>query len=95
MSSPKNVGGDPDALLEDRRRWFGRILSVVLVLFAAGATLGAAQVGRALWSRAAWVNYRGEVVTATEMWRELAFFVLVAIVCWPLAWYFRRYWRRR
>jgi len=52
------------------------------------------QVGRALWSGKVWVNYRGEIITATEMWRELVFFAVVAIVCAPLAWYWQRFWRR-
>ena len=80
---------------EERRRGFARIVTVVLWLFTIGATLGAVQVGRALWSGRVWVNYRGEVITAPEMWRELVFFALVALVCAPLAWYWQRFWRRR
>ena len=80
--------------VEERRRRFARVVSVVLWLFALGSALGAVQVGRALWSGKVWVNYRGEIITATEMWRELVFFAVVAIVCAPLAWYWQRFWRR-
>jgi uncharacterized membrane protein YcjF (UPF0283 family) len=84
-----------DLPLEERRRRFARTVSVVLWLFTLGATLGAVQVGRALWSRKVWVNFRGHVIGAPEMWRELVFFAVVAIVCAPLAWYWSRFWRRR
>ena len=84
-----------DLPLEERRRRFGRIVSVVFWLFTAGCVLGAAQVGRALWSHKTWVNYRGEIVTAAEMWRELVVFALAAIVCALMAWYWGRHWRGR
>jgi hypothetical protein len=84
-----------DLSLEERRRGFARIVTVVLWLFAIGSTLAAVQVGRALWSGKVWVNFRGHVISAAEMWRELVFFLVVAIVCAPLAWYWSRFWRRR
>lgn len=84
-----------DSPPEEGRRKYGRIVSVVLWLFTIGSALGAVQVGRALWSGKVWVNFRGHVITPAEMWRELVFFAVVAIVCAPLAWYWRRFWRRR
>jgi hypothetical protein len=84
-----------DLPLDERRQRFAPIVTVVLWLFTIGATLGAVQVARALWSGKVWVNVRGHVITAAEMWRELVFFVVVAIVCAPLAWYWGRFWRRR
>ena len=84
-----------DIPLEERRRGFARIVSVVLWLFTLVSILGAVQVGKALWSGKAWVNFRGHLVTAGEMWRELVFFAVVGIVCAPLAWYWSRFWRRR
>lgn len=75
---------------EERRGSFARIVTAVLWVFTAGFALGAVQVGRALWSRKVWVDYRGEVVSAAAMWRELAIFASLAIVCALLAWYWRR-----
>lgn len=93
MEPPNRSNGEPP--LEGGRRWFAIIINFVLWLFAVGGTLGALQVGRALWSGAVWMNFRGEAVTRAEMWRELVFFVLVVLVCAPLAWYWSRSWRRR
>jgi hypothetical protein len=84
-----------DLPLEERRRGFARIVSVVLWVFTVGATLGAVQVARALRSGRVWVNFRGHAISAAEMWHELVFFAVVAIVCAPLAWYWGRVWRRR
>ena len=80
---------------DEGRRALARGVNAVAWLFAIAAIIGGVQVGRALWSRAVWVDYRGQVVTTAAMWRELAFFALVAIVCAPLAWYGRGAWRRR
>ena len=93
MGLPKHSG--EDLPLEERRRGVARFINAVAWLFGMGAAVGAVQVSRALWSRAVWLDYRGRVVTAAEMWRELVFFALVVIVCAPLAWYGRRAWRRR
>jgi cytochrome bd-type quinol oxidase subunit 2 len=86
----------PDGNLppEERRRSFARLIAIVLWVFTVAFTVGAVQVARALWSRKVWVDYRGEVVSAAAMWRELAIFALLAIVCALLAWYWRRNWRR-
>lgn len=73
---------------------FSRIASVVLWAFTIGFALGAAQVGKALWSGKVWANYRGDIVTRAEMWRELIFFALAAVACSALAWYWQRLWRR-
>jgi hypothetical protein len=73
---------------------FSRIASAVLWAFTIGFALGAAQVGKALWSGKVWANYRGDVVSRTEMWRELIFFVLAAVACSALAWHWHRLWRR-
>lgn len=80
---------------EERRRGFARIVTVVLWLFTIAATLGAVQVGRALWSGKTWVNLRGHFITSADLRRELIFFVVVVVVCAPLAWYWGRVWRRR
>jgi len=93
MRSPKH--SDAASPPEEKRRGFARAVNAVAWLFAVAATIGAVQVGRALWSRAVWIDYRGRVVSTAEMWRELAFFALVVIVCAPLAWYGRGAWRRR
>jgi uncharacterized membrane protein YcjF (UPF0283 family) len=85
---------DDHSRLEERRRWFARVVNFLLWVFAIAALLGAAQVARALWSRAAWVDYRGQLVTHAVMLRELLFFGLVVILCTPLAWFGRRVWRR-
>jgi uncharacterized membrane protein YcjF (UPF0283 family) len=90
---PEHSGGDPPQ--EERRRGVARVINAVAWLFGIAAAVGAVQVGRALWSRAVWLDYRGNVVTPGEMWRELIFFALVVIVCAPLAWYGRGAWRRR
>ena len=79
----------------DNRSGFARVASAVLWALFIAFLLGAAQVGRALWSQKVWMNYRGEVITSAEMWRELTFFVLAAIGCALLAWYWQRLWRRR
>jgi uncharacterized membrane protein YidH (DUF202 family) len=93
MGLRKHLGGDLPPEAQGRR--FARIVRVVLWVFTAGFALGALQVGRALWSRKVWVDYRGQIVSAAEMWRELAVFALLAIVCALMAWYWHRYWRRR
>ena len=73
---------------------FARLVSGILWALTLAFLLGAGQVARALWSGKAWMNYRGEVITAAEMHRELAFFALAALVCCLLAWYWHRSWRR-
>jgi hypothetical protein len=83
-----------DLTPEERPGSFARIVTAVLWVFTVGFALGAVQVGRALWSRKVWVDYRGEVVSAAAMWRELAIFASLAIVCALLAWYWRRNSRR-
>lgn len=91
MALRRHLGGDLPP--EDGRRTFTRIIRVVLWVFTLGCAIGALQVGRALWSRRIWVDYRGEIVTAAEMWRELVVFAVLAIVCALMAWYWGR--RRR
>jgi len=87
----RNHDGPPPA----QRDGFARVASAVLWALTLGFVLGAAQVARALWSGRVWMNYRGELITAAEMHRELAFFALAAVVCCLLAWYWHRSWRRR
>lgn len=93
MGLPKHSGEDSPP--EERRLGVARVINAAAWLFALAATVGAAQVGRALWSRAVWLDYRGAIVTPAEMWRELVYFALVVIVGAPLAWYGRGAWRRR
>lgn len=93
MGLPKHTDGGPPP--EERRGALARVVNAVAWVFAITAAIGVVQVGRALWSRAVWMDYRGRVVTTGEMWRELAFFALVVIICAPLAWYGRGAWRRR
>ena len=78
-----------------RGQAFARIASAVLWALTLGFVLGAAQVARALWSGRVWMTYRGEVITAAEMRLQLGFFVLAALVCCLLAWYWHRSWRGR
>jgi len=73
---------------------FSRIASAVLWAFTIAFALGAAQVGKALLSGKTWANYRGDIVTRAEMWRELIFFALAAVACSALAWHWHRLWRR-
>jgi len=84
-----------DPPLQDRKPGFARLASGILWALAIAFLLGAAQVGRAMWSGRLWMNYRGELVTATELRRELAFFVMAALVCGLLAGFWHRSWRRR
>jgi hypothetical protein len=78
----------------ETRPGFARLVGGLLWAFALGFLLGAAQVGRALWSGRVWANYRGEFVSQSAMRRELVLFILAALVCALLAWYWHRTWRR-
>jgi len=80
---------------EQRRQVFARAASGLLWAFALGFVLGAVQVGKALWSRKVWMNYRGDMISQTAMRWELVFFILGAIVCALLAWQWRRIRRQR
>jgi hypothetical protein len=91
VTDPASSAGPPTG---QRPSGFSRIASAVLWAFTIGFALGAAQVGKALLSGRTWANYRGEVITRAEMWRELIFFVLAAVACSALAWHWHRLWRR-
>jgi hypothetical protein len=93
MGLPKRVREDQP--LEQRPQGFARIAGGLLWAFALGLIVGAVQVGRALWSRKVWMNYRGDLISQTTMRRELIFFILGTILCALLAWHWHRIWRRR
>ncbi len=93
MRLPKRVREDQPVV--QRRQGFARIASGLLWAFALGFTVGAVQVGRALWSHKVWMNYRGDLISQTTMRRELIFFILGDILCALLAWHWHRIWRRR
>lgn len=73
---------------------FARIASGVLWALALAFAAGAVQVGRALSSNRVWMNYRGEVISPTEMRRELLFFAVASVVCALLAWHWHGVQRR-
>jgi hypothetical protein len=83
-----------DAPPEERARGFARIAGIVLGLFAVVFLLGALQVLQALHSGKVWANFRGDVVTRTEMRRELIGLAVGTLVCAVLSWRCRRFWRR-
>jgi hypothetical protein len=83
-----------DASPEERARRFARVAGIVLGLFAVVFLLGALQAAGALHSGKVWANFRGEVVTRTDMRRELIGLGVGAVVCAVLSWRCRRFWRR-
>jgi hypothetical protein len=62
----------------------------VLWFFAVCFGLGALQVAVALRSNRVWTTYRGEPVSLASMRQELAFFLLVALLCAFAAWHWHR-----
>jgi hypothetical protein len=85
---------DVNASPEERARSFARLAGVILGFFAAAFVLGALQVFGALRSGKVWTNFRGEVVTRTEMRHELILLAIGAVLCAALSWRCRRFWRR-
>jgi hypothetical protein len=79
---------------EERARGFARVAGVVLGLFAVLFVVGAAQVVAALHSGKLWTNFRGELVSRTEMRHELILLGVGALVCAVLSWRCRQFWRR-
>jgi hypothetical protein len=85
---------DSSAPPEERARGFARLAGVVLGLFAVVFVVGALQVLGALHSGKVWTDFRGEVVSRTEMHHELILLAVGAVVSAALSWRFRRFWRR-
>jgi hypothetical protein len=83
-----------DAAPEERARSFARVAGVILGVFAVVFLLGALQVLGALHSGKVWSNFRGEVISRTEMHHELLLLVIGALACAALSWRCRRFWRR-
>jgi hypothetical protein len=53
---------------------------VVSVGFLLGSLFAVARLGWALRTRATWMDYRGVAITPAEMYRDIAFFLVVAAV---------------
>jgi uncharacterized alpha-E superfamily protein len=83
-----------DGTPQERALIIARIASVMLTVFGVGFAAGAAQVYRALRSGQAWSNYRGELVTHSDMVRTFTFLVVAAALCILLALRWRRLVRR-
>jgi hypothetical protein len=86
--------GESTATPEERARGFARVAGIVLGIFAVVFLLGALQVLGALHSGKVWADFRGEVVSRTEMYHELVLLAGGALVCAALSWRCRRFWRR-
>jgi hypothetical protein len=85
---------DKSASPEERSRGFARVAGIILGFFAVAFLLGALQVFGALHSGKVWTNFRGEVVSRTEMQHELILLAIGVLVCAALSWRCRRFWRR-
>ena len=83
-----------DTPLEQRQRSFARIATGILWAFTIGFAVCAVQAGRALRTDKVWTNYRGEIVSAAEMRNSFIFFLVGTVVCFLLAFYWRRVGRR-
>jgi hypothetical protein len=86
--------GDSTASPEERARGFARVAGIILGLFAVVFVLAALQVLGALHSGKVWADFRGEVVSRSEMRHELILLAVGAVVCAALSWRCRRFWRR-
>jgi hypothetical protein len=84
----------PDASREARARSFARVAGIVLGLFAVAFVVGALQVVGALHSGKVWANFRGEVISRTEMHHELILLAVGAVICAALSWRCWLFWRR-
>jgi hypothetical protein len=84
-----------DPALEQRQRIFARVASGILWAFTIGFAVCAVQAGRALRTDKVWTNYKGEIVTAAEMRHSFIFFLSATVVCFLLAFCWRRFGRRR
>jgi hypothetical protein len=78
---------------EERARSFARVAGVILGLFAVLFLVGALQVLGALHSGKVWSNFRGDVITRSQMHRELIMLAVGAVLCAVLSWRCRRFWR--
>ena len=83
-----------DGTPEERALIIARIASIMLGVFGVGFAAGAAQVYRALRSGQAWSNYRGQLVTHSDMTRTFIFLVVASALCILLALRWRRLVRR-
>jgi hypothetical protein len=83
-----------DGTPAERAAIIARIASVMLALFGLGFAAGAAQVYRALHSGQAWSNYRGELITHSDMMHTFILLVVAAALCILLALRWRRAVRR-
>jgi phosphate/sulfate permease len=79
-----------DGTPEERAQIIGRIACVMLAAFGVGFAAGAAQVYRALHSGQAWSNYRGELITHSDMMHTFILLLVAATLCILLA---LRWWR--
>lgn len=84
-------GGPP----RERPRRIAGAAGMVLTLFAAGFIFGAVRVWAALRSGKAWTNFRGDVLTQSELRTDLLFLTVGAVLSSALAWVWLRYWRGR
>ncbi len=85
-------GGPPP---RERPRRIAGAAGMVLTLLAAGFIFGAVRVWTALHSGKAWTNFRGEVLTQSELRTDLLFLTVGAVLSSALAWVWLRYWRGR
>jgi hypothetical protein len=83
-----------DASPEERARGFARVAGIILGFFAVVFLLGALQVLGALHSGKVWTNFRGDVVSRTEMHHDLMLLAIGTLACAALSWRCRRFWRR-
>jgi hypothetical protein len=79
-----------DGTPEERALIIARIASGMLAVFGVGFVAGAAQVYRALHSGQAWSNYRGELITHSDMMHTFIVLIVAATLCILLA---LRWWR--
>lgn len=89
FSRRRDTGASP----EERARSFARVAGVVLGLFAVAFVVGALQVLGAMHSGKVWTNFRGDLITRSEMHHELILLAIGAVVCAALSWRCRRFWR--
>lgn len=83
-----------DASPEERARRFARVAGIILGFFAVVFLLGALQVLGALHSGKLWTNFRGDVVTRSQMYHELILLAVGALLCAALSWRCRGFWLR-
>jgi ABC-type Fe3+ transport system permease subunit len=77
-----------------RRRGLRHALGIFLWVAALGFVIGAIQVGLALHSGQAWMNYRGQLLTHDELRNSLVLFAAAGGLCTLLALRWQRFLRR-